>query len=165
MGPPIDRLLDKCPTCHQGLQDPYRKTQKGGAHHFQGITEAGSRLSRYSWDSWAPHSRVLLHTTLISLGIAHQRRCPAGLRTSSALLPTWLQRSFLARCWQLPCPTCLLDLQTETLGLGFVIPHWLLCILCVCYISLGLLAVSRILMYVNVLLWVNLYSIQAEWTA
>ena len=81
------------------------------------------------WDGRAPHTRVLPHATLISLGISHQGLCPSGLRTSSALLPTWLQRSFLARHWRLPCPPCfLLDLQTETLGLGFIIPHWLLCV-------------------------------------
>ena len=42
-GPSRDSLLEKCPTCHQGYQDTYEKTQKGGVHHSQDITEAGSR--------------------------------------------------------------------------------------------------------------------------
>ena len=47
--------------------------------------------------SLTPHTRVLLHATLISLGIGCWRFCPAGLRTLSALLPTWLWKFFLAR--------------------------------------------------------------------
>ena len=43
VGPPIDTLLGKFPTCQQGGHDTYQETQKGGAHHCQGITEAGSR--------------------------------------------------------------------------------------------------------------------------
>ena len=85
MGPPTDRIQGKFPTWQQGCQNIYQKPQKGGAHHFQGIKEAGSRLLLRQL---SPHSRVLLHTTLISLVIGHRRLCPAGLRTSPALLPT-----------------------------------------------------------------------------
>ena len=144
------RLLSKFPTWQQGCQDIYGKDPKGWH----------SPLWRYNWgrlqttaETAELHTRVLPHATLISHGISHQRLCPAGLRTTPALLPTWLWRSFLARGWQLPCPLCCLpDLQTEILGLRFIIPYWLLC-------------VCRILLYVDVLLWVNLHSIKAEWTA
>ena len=39
----IHRLLGKFHSCQQGCKDTYQKTQKGGVLHFQGITEAGSR--------------------------------------------------------------------------------------------------------------------------
>ena len=88
----------------------------------------------HCWDSHTPHTKVLLHTTLISFGISRRRLCPAGLRSSPALLPTWLWRSFLARPWPLPCPPCCLpDLQTENLGLRFIIRTD--CCVCVLYIS------------------------------
>ena len=43
VGPPRDRTLGKVPTCHQGCQDTYQETQKWGVHHFQSMTESGSR--------------------------------------------------------------------------------------------------------------------------
>ena len=101
----IDRLLGKFPTCHQGFQDTYEETQKGRIHHFQGITEAD-----HCWHSWGPHTKMLFHSMLIFLGVSHQRPCSDGLRTSSALLPTWLWRFFLAKWRRLPCsPCCLPD--------------------------------------------------------
>ena len=131
-----DRFLGKFHTCHQGYQDIYWKDPEGQT----------TSLSRYNWgsfpdhcwDTQAPHTRVLLHAMLISLGIGCHSPCPAGLRTLSALLPTWLQRSFLARCWQLTCPpsvsqTCKLRLW----DLGSLSP--IDCSVCVCYISLRLL--------------------------
>ena len=117
-----DGLLGKAHTWHQGCQDIYQKIQKGGVHHFQGTTEAGSRPQLRSRP---PHSRVLLHIMLISLALA------AG---GAALLPTWLQRAFPTRLWWLPCPPCCLpDLWTETLGLGFVTR--IVCCMCVLYFS------------------------------
>ncbi|KAF6099829.1 hypothetical protein HJG60_011560 [Phyllostomus discolor] len=94
LGQPTEKLLGKFPTCYQGCQVMYQETQKAGVHHFQGITEACSRLLLRQVSS--THQSVAPYH-MISLGISHWRLCPAGLRTSSTLLATWLERSFLAR--------------------------------------------------------------------
>ena len=126
-GPPTDGLPSKVPTCQQGSQDIYQETQKGGVPRFPGVTEAGSRpLMRQPSSTHqraAPcHAGLPWHQPPGAL--------PAGRRTSPALLSAWLRRSFLIGRWRLPCPPpcCLPDLQTETLGLGFTIPHGLLCV-------------------------------------
>ena len=79
-------------TRFEGLAPAHHLTSVGFPYraesHLPDLKQTGS-LHR------APHTRALLHSTLISLGISCQRLCPAGLRTLSALLPTWLWRPFL----------------------------------------------------------------------
>ena len=140
-GPPIDRLLDKFPTCHQGLQDTYRKTQKGGVHHFQGITEAGSRsLLRQpssTLQSAAPcHVDLPWHRPPEALPC-----CPPGSRDPS------LQDSEDSLAHHAVSQTCRLRLRDS---------GWLFLLIAsyvdVIFLLDGLLYVGRILMYVNVLL-------------
>ena len=65
----------------RGAKTLIKKTQEGGVHHFQGITEAGSRpLLRQpssTYQSAAPH-----HADFPAIG--HPRRCPTGRRTCPA---------------------------------------------------------------------------------
>ena len=127
-GPLTDRLLGIFHICYQGCQDTNQETQKGGVHHFQGITEAGSRpLLRQPSST---HQRAALHHTDLPW---HWPRdaLPSVLHWTEDI------RVPLTRRWWLSWPPCcLLDLQTKILGLSFVIPHWLLR---VCYIFLRLL--------------------------
>ena len=101
---------------------------------FRGITEAGCRpLLRQP--SSTDQSAALRHADFPW----HQppEALPCWTEDFICPAPTWFRRSFLARRWQLHCPSCCPpDLQIETLGLRFTISHWLLCI---CVVSLRLL--------------------------
>ena len=81
-GPHTDRLLGNSPLAIRGAKTLIKRPGRVGHTILKGRTEAGSRpLLR----SQAPHTQVLLHAMLISLGISCWRLCPAGLRTSSGL--------------------------------------------------------------------------------
>ena len=122
---------------------------------FYGITEAG-----------APHSRVLIHAILIYLPWHGQPEalpcwtedftCPAA-HLDQEILPCKMLTD--------PLPTVLSPRPVNwDSGTGVHYPP--LIAVCVCVIFLlDCYSVSRILMYVDVLLWVNLHSIRAEWIA
>ena len=89
--PPIGSWGD-CPLGIRVAKTFIEKTQKGGVHHSQGITEAGSRpLMRQP--SSAPHRAAPCHSDFPSIGISHQRLglldslrlpgCPPGSRDPS----------------------------------------------------------------------------------
>ena len=123
----IHWLLGKLHTCHllkdtEGWSTPLAARCNWGRLQTTAETAEFHTPQCCSMPHWSPLALATRGSALLGWGL----HLPC--------FPTWLRRSFLAGRWQLPCPLCcLLDLETETLGLRFLIPHWLLC-LCVTFL-------------------------------
>ena len=89
--PPIDKLLGKFPTCHQGAKTLIKKPRSCGVHNFQGITEAGSRpllrqLSCLHQGAAPHHIDLPWHRPLEDLPCwTGDFTCPAALLTPEIL--------------------------------------------------------------------------------